>query len=159
MTGTEAFPEGYGGGVYFNYQPNGESKWIFLGRITNQKPSAIYKLGKLKIEENHLLSHPFGNVDLKQETNSNNLNNALIGISVEPISMLSAESTSDTQPSTLASFVEYTQKMLENFYNYSSSFVLTLPDGQQYVPLVSLQNWFNNFKRRLELNPQFWKNL
>ena len=158
MTGIEPFPDGFGGAVYLNYQAAGESKWIFLGKICNQKPSAIYKLAKLKHEQNFLGDHPFDSFT-SQVTST--LNSALIGISVEKLNIIDAlQPSTETQATNLSTFVEYSQKMLENFYNYVSSFSIVLPiDGQQYIPLATLQNWFNNFERRLQQNPNFWKSL
>ena len=53
LTGQTAFPEGMGGAVYFSWPDNGESgdgatAWQFLGMISNQKPSAIFKVAKFK---------------------------------------------------------------------------------------------------------------
>ena len=86
------------------------------------------------------------------------LNVAMIGISVEPILQIDAlVPASQAFASNVNSFTEFVQKMLQNFYNYASSFAKDAPDGQQYVPLITLQNWLENFKRRFELNPNFWK--
>lgn len=82
----------------------------------------------------------------------------MIGISVEPVTTIdSLTPATETQTSNVTSFTEFTQKMLENFYNYASSFAKDAPDGQSYVPFATLQHWFENFKRRLEINPNFWK--
>ena len=49
LTGTGAFPEGMGGAIYFSWpSPEGEMVWMFLGFITNEKPSAIFKVVGLK---------------------------------------------------------------------------------------------------------------
>lgn len=83
----------------------------------------------------------------------------LIGISVEPIGNINAL-TPAAEAQTAAvqtSLSEFTQKMLEHFYNYASSFAKDAPDGRSYVPLTTLQSWFESFKRRLEMNPNFWK--
>ena len=50
---------------------------------------------------------------------------AQIGISVEPLDQLAQQTpASQSTPSSLNTFVEYTQKMLENFFNYASSFAI-----------------------------------
>ena len=137
--------------VYFNYNVGGEVRWIYLGKICNDKPSAIFKITNLKSEPHHPAITFGGAV---QHTN------AMIGISVEPtlqIDSLTPALSAESEASRVSSYVEFTQKMLENFYNYAASFAKDAPDGQQYFPLITLQNWFENFKRRLELNPNFWR--
>ena len=67
-----------------------------------------------------------------------------------------------SQPSTVDSFTEFTQKMLENFFNYASSFAVNpaltpLNPSETYVPSSVLQQWYLNFERRLQTNPNFWK--
>ncbi|RMZ99237.1 OPI10 -like protein [Brachionus plicatilis] len=154
MTGEMPFPDGYAGGVYFCYQSGGEQRWIYLGKICNQKPSAIFRITNLKHDTNSLSVTPFGGFGGPTISHLN----AMIGISVEPISAIDALTpATETQTTNVNSFAEFTQKMLENFYNYASSFAKDAPDGQSYVPFSSLQHWFENFKRRLELNPNFWK--
>lgn len=52
--------------------------------------------------------------------------------------------------------------MLENFYNYASSFTqkpadMTPNPDETYVPWTPVQNWFTTFDRRLKDHPNFWK--
>lgn len=88
---------------------------------------------------------------------------ALIGISIEPLNMLSQQTPAlNTTPSTLNTHVEFIMKMLKNFVNYISSFGLQqsqmTPNPQEtYVPLSSVQKWFDNFQRKIENDPDFWK--
>ena len=149
--------------VYFNYQIGGESRLIYLGKLCNQKPSAIFKISNLKHEANHVESTPFatnngfggGMTALAVPT----LTSAMIGVSVEPIGQIdSLTPATETKATNVSSYVEFAQKMLESFFNYASSFSQEAPNGQQYFPLNSLHTWFDNFKRRLEMNPNFWKN-
>lgn len=52
--------------------------------------------------------------------------------------------------------------MIENFLNFASSFAVTQAQmvanpSETFVPLSTLHNWYNNFQRRLQQNPNFWK--
>lgn len=68
----------------------------------------------------------------------------------------------DVPSPTTSSYLSFTQKMLESFINYVSSFAITqsqmMPNpNENYVPLSTLQNWYTTFERRLSNNPNFWK--
>lgn len=59
-------------------------------------------------------------------------------------------------------YLQFGRKMLENFFNFTSSFAITqsqmLPNpNETFVPLSTLQTWYTNFERRLQQNPNFWK--
>uniref|UniRef100_A0A3Q4HZA2 Protein Hikeshi n=1 Tax=Neolamprologus brichardi TaxID=32507 RepID=A0A3Q4HZA2_NEOBR len=53
MLGTVPFPAGMGGAVYFSFPDpaSGGPVWQLLGFITNDKPSAIFKISGLKAGE------------------------------------------------------------------------------------------------------------
>ncbi|OWF54945.1 protein Hikeshi-like isoform X2 [Mizuhopecten yessoensis] len=157
LTGQMAFPEQLGAAVYFSFpNPQGQS-WQLLGCISNSKPSAIFKITKLKQEDGSVVAHPFGQGGGPQA------HMAQIGISVEPLSQLSQLTpVAQAKPSSVEPFVEFSQKMLENFFNYASSFGLmqaqmTPNPSETYVPLSTLQSWFQTFQRRLQQNPYFWR--
>jgi len=89
---------------------------------------------------------------------------AQIGISVEPLDQLAQQTpASQSTPSSLNTFVEYTQKMLGNFFNYASSFAITqvqmTPNpSESFVPLSVVQRWYENYQRKMTNDPNFWKN-
>lgn len=63
---------------------------------------------------------------------------------------------------TTTSYFQFGQKMLENFFNFVSSFAVTqaqmVPNPTEtFVPLSTIQTWYQNFERRLQQNPNFWK--
>lgn len=158
MTGQMPFPENFGGGVYFSW-PNAEGpSWIFLGKITNTKPSAIFKINKLKDTETNLNSSvPVLFSAFQHQTAI--ATSGLLGVSVEPLAQLEQlVQPNDVMPSTVASNVEFVSKMLNNFVNYVTSFVQSVPGtSEQIVPMSVIQTWFNNFQRRITENPNFWK--
>ncbi|XP_046560052.1 protein Hikeshi-like [Haliotis rubra] len=155
MTGQTPFPEGFGGAVYFSWPSTDGPSWQLLGHLTNAKPSTIFKISSLKAGGgNSFQQNMFG-----QQAS----HNAQIGISVEPLSQL-AQQTPVTQASvsSVEAFVEYSRKMLENFFNFASSFAVTQSQmtpnpSETFVPISTLQKWFENFQRRLEQNPNFWR--
>ncbi|KAK3101071.1 hypothetical protein FSP39_000736 [Pinctada imbricata] len=156
MTGQTPFPDGLGGAVYFCFpNPQGQS-WMLLGHLTNQKPSAIFKISNLKSGDS-VSFNPFGPCTPEAS------HMAQIGISVEPLTTLSQQTpVTSAHVSKIDSFVEFSQKMLENFFNYASSFgisqsQMTPNPSETFVPLSTLQNWFQTFERRLQQNPYFWK--
>ncbi|XP_064603010.1 protein OPI10 homolog [Liolophura sinensis] len=163
MTGQTPFPDGLGGAVYFSWPNSKDSSqtWQLLGHITNTKPSAIFKISKLKSGasgSDAAVSNMFNSGIGVQNVN------AQIGISVEPLTQLAQQSpdSATAATNTLPMMEEFIQKMVENFVNYASSFCITQADmtpnpSETYVPLSSLSKWFENFKRRLQQNPYFWK--
>ena len=163
LTGQVPFSQGFGGSVYFGW-PSPESggiSWQYLGYISNDKPSAIFKITKLKAAE-HISTNPFSSQLMHSLCSPTN---AQIGIMVEPLAEISQKTVSpDTVASQVQSFTEFSQKMLENFFNYASSFAVSPGQGMlqpsaTYIPMDVLQKWYTNFERRLQANPQFWKTL
>jgi protein Hikeshi len=85
---------------------------------------------------------------------------AQIGISIEHESSILQQTPATTQDAT--TYYVFGKKMLENFVNFATSFTISqsqmVPNpSETYVPLSTLTSWFNNFQRRLEQNPNFWK--
>lgn len=85
---------------------------------------------------------------------------AQIGVSVEPEGSVLQQTPATTYDAN--TYYVFGKKMLENFINFASSFTVTQSQmepnpAETYVPLSTLTTWFNNFQRRLEQNPNFWK--
>uniref|UniRef100_A0A1B6LN33 Uncharacterized protein n=1 Tax=Graphocephala atropunctata TaxID=36148 RepID=A0A1B6LN33_9HEMI len=158
MTGQLPFPDGMAGLIYFSWpDPDAPPNWQLLGYISNDKPSVVFKISGLKKKADVQR----GFLQFMQQTISHN---AQIGISVESadvvqqqVSMLEAN-----KPNTQAQFIEFSQKMLENFINYATSFTITqaqmVPNpSESYIPVSAIQNWYQNFERRFAMNPYFWQ--
>lgn len=122
--------------------------------MSNNKPSAIFKLSNLKqhLDTSSQPSNAFSQFPSISI-------NAQIGISIEPL--INAESqiiNNDNTKQNVSMFVEFTQKMVQNLYNYVSSYAIEGgPLQTPMVPLISIQKWYENFERKLNLNPNFWK--
>ncbi|XP_005105901.1 protein Hikeshi [Aplysia californica] len=157
MTGQTPFPDGLGGAVYFSWPRPEGPVWTMLGHISNQKPSAIFKISSLKSSDGSNNQVHFGAMAQQQS------HQAQIGISVEQLDQIAQQTpaTVANAPSVPA-FVEFSTKMLESFFNYASSFAashnqIAMSHSETFVPMSTLKNWFENFQRRLQQNPYFWK--
>ncbi|RCN49962.1 hypothetical protein ANCCAN_03998 [Ancylostoma caninum] len=100
---------------------------------------------------------------------------------VEPLSAIEGRAAADgTQTSQQSTLAEFAETMLRNLVNHAESYTtrLSRPDGQgllhnfiagckfylrlrfaDYIPVSALQEWYNNFRRRFEQNPYFWRSL
>lgn len=141
--------------MYFSWpDSNAPPNWQYLGFISNNKPSAIFKISQLK------KLHEMDDINSDTIFGSQPISHiAQIGVSMEMESEILQQTPATANIST---YYEFGQKMLENFFNYSSSFATTQSQMQPnpsetFVPLSSLQTWFTNFQRRLSQNPNFWK--
>nr|ACI69520.1 C11orf73 homolog [Salmo salar] len=157
MLGTVPFPAGMGGAVYFSFpDPVAGQVWQLLGFITNDKPSAIFKISQLKPGEGG--EHPFGMMTVPQLASM-----AQVGVSIEPLEQLVQQTpVSGATVCAVDSFMQFTQKMLDSLYNFSSSFAvsqsqMTPNPSEMFIPASSILKWYENFQRRMAQNPHFWK--
>lgn len=142
--------------------PNSPPCWHLLGFISNNKPSAIFKVSSLKNTTKYALNSDgttlmFGQGEI-------NLN-AQLGIAIESMANIQQQCPATLEQNINASaFAEFSQKMLQNFMNYASSFVVTqaqmIPNPMEsFIPASVLTNWYSNFERRLLQNPYFWRDV
>jgi len=169
MTGSEPFPEGFGGAVYLQWASS--DKWQLVGHITNEKPSAIFKISGLKQKPEG--TNAFLNLSGFSSPNMANTNSAQLGISIESVAEISNQVSSLTADPIAQgnSFNEFVEKMLHSFYNYASSFATTAGNiasgsgnfGQptlpntEYIPATVLERWFKQFQSKLTRDINFWK--
>ncbi|XP_037379002.1 protein Hikeshi isoform X3 [Talpa occidentalis] len=102
--------------------------------------------------------HPFGAMNIVRTPSV-----AQIGISVELLDSLAQQTpVGNAAVSSVDSFTQFTQKMLDNFYNFASSFAvsqaqMTPSPSEMFIPANVVLKWYENFQRRLAQNPLFWK--
>lgn len=158
MLGTVPFPAGTGGAVYFSFpEPcSGAPVWQLLGFITNDKPSAIFKISGLKAGDGG--AHPFGAMASPAPPSV-----AQVGVSVEALDQLAQQvPVSGAAVSGVDSFLQFTQKMLDSLYNFAASFAvsqaqMTPNPTETFIPSSCVLKWYENFQRRMSQNPNFWK--
>ncbi|KAG0413756.1 hypothetical protein HPB47_009089 [Ixodes persulcatus] len=148
LTGTQPFPEGLGGSA--GRAQDAVGNWQYLGFISNEKPSAIFKVSKHKEDaqpEHAFSSHGFCSV-------------AQLGISVEPLAQIQFQAAPAATASPLDSSTEFCTKMLESLFNHLASYggAPVTPAGDTFFPMRALEQWHTNFQRRLQQNPNFWRN-
>ncbi|KAI9632225.1 uncharacterized protein MKK02DRAFT_40527 [Dioszegia hungarica] len=136
------FPEGYAASVHFAWP---SSPYIPLGILTNQKPSAIFRLRP------HL---PAGITPGSGAAGPANL-----GIEIAPLAQIEglgigAASTSEGAGKEVAAKVDVgkvAEKVVKNLFNYLHSFggeVKLTPETP--IPLSVFQQWYDNFTRKIE---------
>lgn len=83
---------------------------------------------------------------------------------MEPLEQLAQQSpVSSAAVSSVDSFLQFTQKMLDSLYNFAASFAvsqaqMTPNPTETFIPSSCILKWYENFQRRLAQNPNFWKN-
>uniref|UniRef100_A0A0N4ZPE3 DUF775 domain-containing protein n=1 Tax=Parastrongyloides trichosuri TaxID=131310 RepID=A0A0N4ZPE3_PARTI len=163
LTGAEPFPEGFGGSIYMRWASvgNTDPAWHYLGSISNDKPSAMFKVGNLYDKE-----PTHSNIFSSQNIFTLSHNCCQIGIQVESLNEIGQRTaTEGVKPSMEGEMTEFCKKMLTNFFNYCQSFITIVPNGNEYnqtvevIPAKCLEQWYNKFESRLKVNPKFWKDI
>lgn len=175
LTGAVQLPAGLAACIFFSLpDPAAPPTWNYLGYLTNEKPSAIYRITNLAKCQLRAES------DLSKATNpafnyvqEPVVHLAQIGISLEPVdAVLQMVPALDNSASNVSQFAEFINKTVSNLYNYCSSFSRPandllgnpfqsngLANNTQFIPLSTLQTWYENYTRRLSNDQNFWKSL
>ena len=177
LTGLVQLPPDVAACIFFSLpDPSAPPTWHYLGHLTNAKPSAIYRLTNLtqaKQRTANGLPAPANGLafDYNQEPV---LHVAQVGISVEPIAHVNQMvPVAETAASKANAFAEFINKTVSNLYNYCSSFSRPASElansspfqtgsalnGVHYVPISTIQTWYENYTRRLSNDQNFWKTL
>ena len=155
LTGAVPLPDEFAAAIYIGW-PGPEMTWQYLGFIANQKPSAIFKLGRSRPRQS--VATPFGGSMFTPHSTA-----AQIGISLEPLQqILQMTPVPHSTPSPHDSFSIMATKMLENFSEFAASYSVTQAQmipmpSESFIPVSVLNEWAVRFEKRLKEDPNFWK--
>jgi len=165
LLGTIPFEVGYAATVHFLWPGK---PWQLLGMLSNEKPSAIFRLRDHSRSVQAGLSGGEEEENAMQDDNGSSVAAAsvpiTVGISIEPIAVVEQQMAAQrstalvpankSNPVTQASSV--VPRLLENLYNYVMSFAGPSSDVRgtsASVPIKVFQDWYENVQRRLRLDP------
>ncbi|KAJ2756611.1 hypothetical protein GGI19_000701 [Coemansia pectinata] len=159
LLGTVPFEPGYAATVHLLW-PN--KSWQMLGALSNDKPSAIFRL-KATITPEEAASMPGVNAEL--------------GISIEPIqaveqqlqqmrqqpggsnAVVVAQQQQRQQSPSAQVVLQFAERTLQSLFDYAMSFA-TQPDASmgafgsgasvQVLPVKAFEDWYNSFLRKIQ---------
>ena len=133
----------------------GESQFQFLGAVSNEKQSAIFKI--------NLGGTNNGENDMTEISNGPTLTGDInIGISIESAAIIQAQLANlQSEASASTALVRrppstkiLAQRIIKNAFNFLASFSGSA-GGQEVIPLKSFQDWWTKFERRIDNDPEF----
>ncbi|KAJ2850349.1 hypothetical protein IWW36_001966 [Coemansia brasiliensis] len=154
LLGTVPFEPGYAATVHLLW-PNKD--WQMLGVLSNDKPSAIFRLKSTAGSEYASMTGI----------------SAELGISIEPIQSIEQQmqqnqgalvpaAASQSGPVSLQTAKQFAERTLQNLYDYATSFA-TKPDASmgmlgsgasvQVLPVKVFEDWYGMFLRKLQRDP------
>ncbi|KAH3762433.1 protein Hikeshi [Pelomyxa schiedti] len=150
LTGVAPLPPGYGAALFLAWPPD-YTKWDFHGFISNDKPSAVFRVSNSSPTSGEM-------VDASQPPTQ--LPPVQLGISVESMTSIQErwQFTQSNNATARSSSVEDSTnmplKLLENFYNFAMSFSTKNPQivnapGQDYIPASVLNKWYQTAHHRI----------
>ncbi|MCJ1283338.1 hypothetical protein MMC26_002666 [Xylographa opegraphella] len=156
-------PTGACAAVYIQFPGTAEFK--LLGVIATDKQSAIFRVNDSG--STNTPAHGSAEVDMDADLpNGDSLpGTVIVGISLEPIEIVSAQlatmkAASDANSTALTivrrppSTKVLAQRIIKNAFNFLASFAGG-DGGHEVVPLKSFQDWWKKFERRVEIDPGF----
>lgn len=153
------FDPNYSALIYF--QLPGSNEYLLLGRLTEARPSAIFKI------KNIIHSNKLTQIDddaMIDEDSTAVGENMVIGISIEPnvlaeqalanrpreIAGPESSSTAITKQDT----IDLAKKIVTNAYDFLSGFV----DENNKVSMKVLDRWWDKFQSKVSNDPKFLEN-
>ncbi|KAI0038626.1 DUF775-domain-containing protein [Auriscalpium vulgare] len=156
LLGTVPFPDGYGAAVHFFWPGKG---FQLLGMLSNEKPSAIFRLRGNFTAQTTSTQAAFGNTAQMSAAPGADVT-AVLGLSIEPLaqimqqtnslpSALSKPAAPPSDPTVVA------EKIVKHMFNYISGFVSgntssgnITPDS--VVPMGLVAKWYESFLTKVK---------
>eukprot|EP01116_Phalansterium_solitarium_P014072 TRINITY_DN31597_c0_g1_i1.p2 TRINITY_DN31597_c0_g1~~TRINITY_DN31597_c0_g1_i1.p2 ORF type:complete len:195 (-),score=78.13 TRINITY_DN31597_c0_g1_i1:184-768(-) len=154
MTGAAALPAGSAASVYFQLPPSPD--WQFLGYVSNEKPSAVFKVTKAM---KSLADGTLGAPDVS----------ANLGISIESVAQVQQQvALKESIAGPAGAFsspndvVKLAKRMLDHLSNYVLSFARKVPGPYAPAPIESIPvdaftKWTQSFEAKIQRDPNWWK--
>ncbi|KAH7101245.1 DUF775-domain-containing protein [Auriculariales sp. MPI-PUGE-AT-0066] len=151
LTGAQLFPEGAGATLHIHSQAKGGFQ--LLGWLSNDKPSAIFRLRGTYTSESSAHSSLSTAMTVGSSSSSTDL---MVGIALEPLSAI-LEQQQQSHLSTVATApvnaTDLAEKIVKNLFNYLGSFVgggdVRTLDPSTGVPIGYVKNWYDGFMSKL----------
>ncbi|KAG9051393.1 hypothetical protein FS837_008490 [Tulasnella sp. UAMH 9824] len=144
--GTVPFPAGYAATIHFQWPGK---PFQLLGMVSNEKPSAIFRLRGAGADNQSTAGMPMPTEDIT----------ATLGISIEPVDVVQAQvaaarssAPSAQQPpgnTNLADPVVLAERIVKHLFNHLSSFEMQV-GPQTVVPLGVIQRWYEALVHKLK---------
>eukprot|EP00042_Codosiga_hollandica_P030936 m.183458 g.183458 ORF g.183458 m.183458 type:complete len:208 (-) comp53499_c0_seq1:192-815(-) len=165
LLGSEPIIEGHAAAIYVGWPAEDGVNWNLAGFVSNEKPSAIFKLGKPRADTS-AESQPFFAVPQLAD-DAMAASTIQIGVAIEPIESLAQQTPASTYTApTLSDLALFSQKMVEHLYNFAASFTTSQAEagrqvamGESFFPISALTRWHQTILQRLSYDPYFWRTL
>jgi len=152
LLGTVPFPDGYGATVHFFWPGKG---FQLLGMLSNDKPSAIFRLRGNFVSQSSSSQAAFSNPG--QPITGTSGVTAVLGISIEPLPQIleqvSAQPSAASRPApTPSDGVNLAEKIVKHMLNYISGFVSgsgASLSQESMVPMSLIARWYESFLSKI----------
>eukprot|EP01128_Nolandella_sp_AFSM9_P006993 TRINITY_DN371_c0_g1_i1.p1 TRINITY_DN371_c0_g1~~TRINITY_DN371_c0_g1_i1.p1 ORF type:complete len:224 (-),score=19.93 TRINITY_DN371_c0_g1_i1:187-786(-) len=157
MTGSKALPTDSCATIHIAWPPF-NNVWSYIGYLTNEHPSAIFKLSQKTGGGSARPS--FGSTAQFGQAH----HQLLVGIELAGRAENEHQhgSRAQLQEQATADRVLFARFTLNSLYNYLASYMREMQDQLQrvtvkVVPLTALDAWHAAFERKIRLDPAFWR--
>ncbi|KAJ3807865.1 DUF775-domain-containing protein [Lentinula aff. lateritia] len=161
LLGTIPFPDGYGATVHLHWPGKG---FQLLGMLSNEKPSAIFRLRSSFTSST--TTRAFGSTPNSTQVDPNTETNAVLGISIEPLTHILPQLQSQSTPSQVqaphhtnsAAIARLppdptllAERIVRHLFNYISGFASSSSLGPDItVPMGMIAKWYEVFLSKVK---------